>query len=69
MGTQQDHDEYMLAYGECRSATDAFEALIRTALRGGHVDPTQAALDASSLKRLHARWLEKSLPLTTFRRA
>ena len=67
--TPQEHADYMAAYSAWRVASEAFEDNTRRALRGEEVDATQIALDVSALKRLHMKWLEKSLPLTRFKRA
>ena len=67
--TQQEHDDFLAAYGASPVAREAFEANMLRALRGEEVNVKQIALHLSALKRLHTAWQENSLPMTTFKRA
>ncbi len=63
MAAATEGDDYLAAFEALRAASDAFQGVVRRALRDEPVDAARAADDAEALRALHERWLEASLHL------
>jgi hypothetical protein len=65
----KDADEFLAAFSEWEAAADALlsKRQLREMLRGDPLPAESLQLEMQALERLHARWLELSAPLVTYR--